>query len=159
MRIFENLDDFGQSVGEEIGVSEWRTITQEDINAFAEVTDDQQWIHVDPERAATGPFGSTVAHGYLTLSLISGFLFSSYRLDGVAMAVNYGSNKVRYPAPVYSGGKVRGRIKLLELDRQEGWAQSVIQVTIEQEAEGSKPACVAEIVSRLYEAPEPSSDN
>ena len=155
MRIFNGIDDFAQCVGEEIGVTEWRTITQEDINAFAKVTNDHQWIHVDTERAASGPFGTTLVHGYLTLSLVSGFLFDSYRIDGLSMGVNYGSNKVRYPAPVFVGSRVRGRIKLVALDREDNWAHSTVQVTVEQELNGEakKPGCVAEVVSRLYEAP------
>ncbi|MFJ6418944.1 MaoC family dehydratase [Paeniglutamicibacter sp. NPDC091659] len=155
MRIFNGIDDFAQVVGEEIGVTEWRTITQEDIDAFARVTNDHQWIHVDTERAAFGPFGTTLVHGYLTLSLVSGFMFNTYRIDGLSMGVNYGSNKVRYPAPVLVGSRVRGRVKLVSLERQDSWAQSTVQVTVEQELDGEakKPGCVAEVVSRLYEAP------
>ncbi|GAA1498704.1 MaoC family dehydratase [Paeniglutamicibacter kerguelensis] len=148
------MDDFAQCVGEEIGVTEWRTITQEDIDAFAKVTNDHQWIHVDTERAASGPFGTTLVHGYLTLSLVSGFMFNTYRIDGLSMGVNYGSNKVRYPAPVLVGSRVRGRVKLVSVDREGTWAQSTVQVTVEQELNGEakKPGCVAEVVSRLYEA-------
>lgn len=155
MRIFNGIDDFAQHVGEEIGVTEWRTVTQEDVNAFAKVTNDHQWIHVDTERAASGPFGTTLVHGYLTLSLVSGFLFETYRIDRLSMGVNYGSNKVRYPAPVLVGSRVRGRIKLMALDREDNWAHSTVQVTVEQELNGEpkKPGCVAEVVSRLYEAP------
>ena len=155
MRVFNGIDDFAQVVGEEIGVTEWRTITQEDIDAFAKVTNDHQWIHVDTERAASGPFGTTLVHGYLTLSLVSGFMFNTYRIDGLSMGVNYGSNKVRYPAPVLVGSRVRGRVKLVSVERQDSWAQSTVQVTVEQELNGEakKPGCVAEVVSRLYEAP------
>lgn len=153
MRIFNGVDEFEKHVGEEIGVTQWRTITQDDIDAFAKVTNDHQWIHVDTERAASGPFGTTLVHGYMTLSLVSGFMFDTYRVDGLSMGVNYGSNKVRYPAPVLVGSRVRGRIKLVSLERQETWAQSTIQVTVEQELNGEakKPACVAEVISRLYE--------
>lgn len=155
MRVFSGIDDFAQHEGKEIGVTGWRTITQEDINAFADVTKDHQWIHVDTERAASGPFGTTLAHGYLTLSLVSGFMFSTFRIEGLSMGVNYGSNKVRYPAPVLVGSRVRGRVKLLSVDREEAWAQSTVQVTVEQEfnSVAKKPGCVAEVVSRLYEAP------
>lgn len=155
MRVFDGIDGFAQCVGEEIGVTEWRTITQEDINAFAKVTNDHQWIHVDTERAASGPFGTTLLHGYLTLSLVSGFMFDTYRIDGLSMGVNYGSNKVRYPAPVLVGSRVRGRIKLVALEREDTWAQATVQVTVEQELNGEakKPGCVAEVISRLYEAP------
>lgn len=155
MRIFENVDEFEKVVGEELGLTEWRTITQEDIDAFAKVTNDFQWIHVDTERAASGPFGTTLVHGYMTLSLVSGFMFDTYKVNGLSMGVNYGSNKVRYPAPVLVGSRVRGRVKLVALDREENWAQSTIQVTVEQEYNGEmkKPGCVAEVVSRLYPAP------
>ncbi|MCG2623119.1 MaoC family dehydratase [Arthrobacter sp. I2-34] len=155
MRIFNGIDDFAQCVGEEIGVTEWRTITQDDIDAFAKVTNDHQWIHVDTERAASGPFGTTLVHGYMTLALVSGFLFDTYRIDGLSMGVNYGSNKVRYPAPVLVGSSVRGRIRLVSVDREDKWAQSTVQVTVEQELNGEakKPGCVAEVVSRLYKAP------
>ncbi|PRB70300.1 MaoC family dehydratase [Arthrobacter sp. MYb213] len=152
MKIFESIDEFEQVVGQEIGVTDWRTITQDDINSFAEVTNDHQWIHTDPERAASGPYGATLVHGYLTLSLVSGFKFETYQVNGVAMGVNYGSNKVRYPAPVLVDSRVRGRVKLLSLERAEHWAQSVVQITVEQERNGEikKPGCVAEVVSRLY---------
>lgn len=152
MRIFDSISDFEQVAGQELGVTGWRTITQDDINAFAKVTNDYQWIHVDEERAAKGPFGSTLVHGYMTLSLVSGFMFETYRVDGVAMGVNYGSNKVRYPAPVRVNSRVRGRVKLVSLERAELWAQSTVQVTVEQEFNGEllKPGCVAEVVSRLY---------
>ncbi|UVJ41408.1 MaoC family dehydratase [Arthrobacter sp. CJ23] len=154
MRIFSGIDHFAQCVGEEIGVTEWRTITQEDINAFAKVTNDYQWIHVDTERAASGPFGTTLVHGYMTLSLVAGFMFDTYRIGGMSMGVNYGSNKVRYPAPVLVGSSVRGRVKLVSVDREDTWAQATVQVTVEQELNGEakKPGCVAEVVSRLYEA-------
>lgn len=159
MRIFNGIDEFEKHVGEELGVTAWRTITQDDIDAFAKVTNDHQWIHVDTERAASGPFGTTLVHGYMTLALVSGFMFDTYRVDGLSMGVNYGSNKVRYPAPVLVGSRVRGRIKLVALDRQDGWAQSTVQVTVEQELNGEakKPGCVAEVVSRLYEAPAPGN--
>ncbi len=159
MRVFSSIDELAQNVGQELGVSQWRTITQDDIDVFAKVTNDEQWIHVDAQRAADGPFGTTVAHGYLTLSLIPGLVRTVYQLDGLAMAVNYGSNKVRYPAPVPTGATVRARVKLLSVERTEPWSQSIIQVTIEQQANGmqSKPGCVAEIVSRLYESPGTSS--
>ncbi|OIH85387.1 dehydratase [Arthrobacter sp. UCD-GKA] len=161
MRIFNGIDEFEKHVGEELGVTAWRTITQDDIDAFAKVTNDHQWIHVDTERAASGPFGTTLVHGYLTLALVSGFKFDTYRVDGLSMGVNYGSNKVRYPAPVLVGSRVRGRVKLVALDRQDGWAQSTVQVTVEQEynGEAKKPGCVAEVVSRLYEAPAPATGN
>lgn len=157
MRIFDGIDDFAQNVGKEIGVGEWRVVGQADINDFATLTGDEQWIHVDPERAAHGPYGTTVAHGYLTLSMVPSLVRSAYRVDGLAMSVNYGSNRVRYPAPVPSGAAVRARVTLLSLAREKSWAQAVTQVTIERPSgdDEAKPACVAEIVTRLYE-PQPA---
>lgn len=155
MNIFADLDAFEQAIGQELGLTEWRTIDQESIDLFAQATGDHQWIHVDAPRAAQGPFGATVAHGYLTLSLVTGFMYDSFRVDGLGMRVNYGSNRVRYPAPVLVGTKVRGRVKLLALERNEQWSQSTVQVTVEQERDGQqlKPGCVAEVISRLYPAP------
>lgn len=157
MRVYHGIDDFARDAGQEIGVSEWRTVTQEDIDVFAKVTNDQQWIHVDTERAAASPFGTTVVHGYLTLALVPGLVRTVFNIDGLSMGVNYGSNKVRYPAPVPAGATVRARVKLLSVERSEAWTQSAIQVTIEQQGTGDgpapKPGCVAEIISRLYEAP------
>jgi Acyl dehydratase len=152
MRTFESVDDFAQAVGGDLGVSPWHAISQEDVDQFARITNDEQWIHVDPERAKTGPFGTTVAHGYLTLALIPGFMRSIYAITGQTLGVNYGSNKVRYPAPVPVGSRVRGRAKLLSVERTDAWSQAVIQMTIEQEGgeAPAKPACVAEIVSRIY---------
>jgi acyl dehydratase len=107
MKTFNGLDEFEQAVGTHLGYSDWHTITQEQINLFAEATGDHQWIHTDPERAATGPFGTTIAHGYLTLSLLPKLVRQIYTIEGLRMGVNYGSNKVRFPAPVPVGSKVR----------------------------------------------------
>lgn len=152
MSTYDSIDHFAQDVGQELGVSHWHTISQEDIDQFARVTNDEQWIHVDPERAKTGPFGTTVAHGYLTLALVPGLLRTIFQINGQSMGVNYGSNKVRYPAPVRAGAAVRARATLVSVERTEAFAQAVIQVTIEQEGRSAqqKPGCVAEIVSRLY---------
>lgn len=154
MSTYDSIDHFAQKVGQELGTSHWHTISQDDIDQFARVTNDEQWIHVDPERAKSGPFGTTVAHGYLTLALIPGLMRTIFQINGQSMGVNYGSNKVRYPAPVPAGATVRARAKLLSVERTEAWAQAVIQVTIEQESHEpqQKPGCVAEIVSRLYES-------
>src|SRR4051812_44494286 len=110
MRVFDDLDDLRKAVGEQLGYSEWHTVTQEQINTFAEATGDHQWIHVDPEAAAKGPFGTTIAHGYLTLSLIPMLAAQVSRTDGARMGVNYGLNKVRFPAPVPVGSKVRAGV-------------------------------------------------
>ena len=135
--------------GLELGPSEWREVTQDKVNQFADATGDHQWIHVDPERAAQGPFKGTIAHGFLTLSLVPVLVASVYRVDGVRMGVNYGLNKVRFPAPVRVGSRVRAGVELAEVTQVEGGVQIVARVTVE--AEGSpKPCCVAETVVRLY---------
>jgi acyl dehydratase len=148
MRTFNGLDELGQAVGTHLGYSDWHTITQAQINLFAEATGDDQWIHTDPERAATGPFGTTIAHGYLTLSLIPRLVWQIYTVEGLRMGVNYGSNKVRFPAPVPVGSRVRAGAELLELTRGPQGAQTTVRVTIEREG-SDKPACVAETVAVL----------
>jgi len=148
MKTFNGLDEFEQAVGAHLGYSDWHTITQEQINLFAEATDDHQWIHTDPVRAATGPFGTTIAHGYLTLSLVPKLVRQIYTIEGLRMGVNYGSNKVRFPAPVPVGSKVRAGAELLGLTRDPRGAQATVRITIERQG-GNKPACVAETVSVL----------
>jgi acyl dehydratase len=146
---FATLDDLRAAAGTEVGTSDWVEMTQDRIDMFAEATGDHQWIHVDPERAASGPFGGTVAHGYLTLSLIPELTAGMAAVDGVTMGVNYGLNRVRFPAPVPSGSRVRARVELLSVADVPGGVQLTSQVTVECEG-GDKPACVAETVSRLY---------
>jgi acyl dehydratase len=136
-------------VGKEWGRSDWLQVTQDRINQFADATGDHQWIHVDPERAKAGPFGATIAHGFLTLSLIPGLAGSLVKVGGVRMGINYGLNKVRFPSPVRVGSRVRAVSKNLSVEDVEGGVQLVNQVTIEIEGQ-EKPACVAEMVSRLY---------
>ena len=145
-----SLDALRSRVGEEVAVSDWLEITQERINQFAEATGDHQWIHVDVARAAReSPFGGTIAHGYLTLSLLAKFSQDSIAIGNIKMGVNYGLNRVRFTAPVRAGKKVRGRFKLAAYDEIPGGAQLTWSVTLE--AEGSeKPACVAESISRWY---------
>lgn len=135
-------------VGQKLGVSEWVTVTQQQINSFAEATGDHQWIHVDPEKAAKGPFGGTIAHGFMTLSLLPRLMHQIYSVDGIKLAVNYGLNKVRFPAPVPVGAKVRAESSIVGVDDLgNGAAQVTVSTTIE--IEGSpKPACVAESVVR-----------
>ena len=116
MRTFESVADLAAAAGETIGQSEWVTITQEDVNLFADATGDHQWIHVDPERAAKGPFGKTIAHGYMTLSLLPRLHHGMYSVNGVKLAVNYGLNKVRFPSPVPVGSKVRANCSLVSVD-------------------------------------------
>jgi acyl dehydratase len=149
MRTITGLDELKQAEGEELGVSDWHTISQADIDAFADVTGDHQWIHVDPERAKDTPFGGTIAHGYFTLSLAPRFTEQVMKLDGFAMAINYGLNKVRFPAPVPVDSKVRMRGRLAELSEIPGGAQMIMELTFEREG-GEKPVCVAESVVRVY---------
>lgn len=131
-------------------VSGWREVAQERIDRFAEATDDPQWIHVDPERAAAGPFGTTIAHGFLTLSLVVPLFEEALpELDGYALTVNYGLNRVRFTAPVPSGSRIRGRFRIVAVEDVPGGEQLRVDVTIEREGE-EKPACVAEALFRFY---------
>lgn len=143
------LLDLPNHVGRELGTSPWIEIDQTRINAFAEVTGDPQWIHVDAERAARGPFGTTVAHGFLTLSLMPWFLERSIAVEGSRMGVNYGLNRVRFPSPVPVGSRLRAHTRLLACEAVEGGFQLVIEATVERE-HSLKPVCVAELVSRRY---------
>jgi acyl dehydratase len=149
MRTFEKIADLQALVGQELGVSEWMTITQEQINKFADATGDHQWIHIDPERAKSGPFGTTIAHGFLTLSLLPEMTATAFRVTEARMGVNYGLNKVRFPSPVPAGSKVRGRFKLLEYIPLDGGAQMTVECTMEREG-SDKPVCVAESLARRY---------
>jgi acyl dehydratase len=149
--VIKGVDGLREKVGEELGVSDWVEITQDRINQFAEVTGDHQWIHVDPERAKDTPFGGTIAHGLLTLSLGPYFTGTLYELEGIAFALNYGYGKVRFPAPVPVGSRVRMRAVLSQLDDVAGGAQTVVTQTFEREGE-DKPVCVAEHIVRVYPA-------
>ena len=138
------------NVGDEFGPSEWLEIDQERINRFAEATGDDQWIHVDPERAAEGPFGTTIAHGFLTLSLLVRFLYEVRpETDEFRMGINYGVNRVRFPAPVPVGSRIRGRFRVVDVTDVEGGIQVAMEGTVEREGH-EKPVCVAEMVSRHY---------
>lgn len=143
------LDEVRAHDGEELGVSEWHLVTQEAINAFAEVTGDDQFIHVDVEKAKQTPFGGTIAHGYYTLSLAPKFSYAIFSLEGFAFAVNYGLNKVRFPAPLPVGSRVRMRAKLAGVEEIPGGAQLTTALTFERE-DGDKPVCVAESLARVY---------
>jgi acyl dehydratase len=149
MTRFEHLTDLQARVGEEVGVSEWITVDQNRINLFADATGDHQWIHVDAERAAKGPFGTTIAHGFLTLSLLPEMSASAFTVQDTRMGVNYGLGRVRFPAPVPSGSRLRGRFKLLKYEPLEGGAQLTVEVTMEREG-SAKPVCVAESLARRY---------
>ena len=150
MKTITGLEGLKQAEGETLGTSDWHEVTQEDINAFADVTGDHQWIHVDVERAKDTPFGGTIAHGYYTLSLAPMFTEQIFALEGFAFAVNYGLNKVRFPAPLNVESKVRMRAKLAELESIPGGAQMIMELTFEREG-GEKPVCVAQTVVRVYE--------
>ncbi len=144
------LDELSDHVGEHLGHSPWLEITQQMVNDFADVTGDHQWIHVDPERAKSGPFGGPIAHGYLTLSLAPNFLPQIWTVSGTSMGVNYGAEKIRFPAPVPVGSKVRLGVKLLEVTEIAGGIQTLMEFTFECEG-ASKPSCVAQIIFRQYE--------
>ncbi|WP_409465584.1 MaoC family dehydratase [Amycolatopsis sp. GA6-003] len=148
MRVFSDVAELAGAVGGTLGTSEWHTVSQEQVQLFADATGDHQWIHLDTEKAAAGPFGTTIAHGFLTLSLIPAFLPEIYRVEGLKMGINYGLNKVRFPQPVKVGSRVRGTADLVELTDVPGGKQAVVCWTVEIEGE-DKPACVAEMVSRL----------
>jgi acyl dehydratase len=135
--------------GAEFGPSSWIDVPQEKIDAFAEATGDHQWIHVDPERAASGPFGTTIGHGYLTLSLLPVMSYEVVPRQDGGMAVNYGLNRVRFPAPVPSGSRVRGTFTVVAVDEFEGGFQATMNATVERDG-GEKPVCVAELVFRYY---------
>ncbi|MEB0056271.1 MULTISPECIES: MaoC family dehydratase [unclassified Variovorax] len=150
MKTFQTLQDLADCVGQEVAVSDWITVTQEQVNRFADATGDHQWIHVDVERAKAGPFGGPIAHGFLTLSMLPKFYEAAFEVTESRMGVNYGLNRVRFMAPVPVGGRLRGRMKLLT---SEPIANDGLQMTWETtiELEGSpKPACVAESVVRRY---------
>ena len=149
MQSFEHLADLQPLVGQEIGVSEWISVEQQRIDQFADATGDHQWIHIDPVRAAAGPFKTTVAHGFLTLSLLPEMSASAFEVRDTRMGVNYGLNRVRFPAPVPSGSRLRGRFKLLGYEPIEGGAQLTVEVTMEREG-SPKPVCVAESVARRF---------
>jgi acyl dehydratase len=150
MRTFQRLAELAPLVGQEVAVSDWITVTQQQIDLFAQATGDHQWIHVDEERARAGPFGATIAHGFLTLSLIPKFFESALEVLDTRMGVNYGLNRVRFTAPVPVGSRLRARIKLLECQAvpDNGW-QMTWNVTVEREG-SDKPACVAESLTRRY---------
>ncbi|HEU0241242.1 MAG TPA: MaoC family dehydratase [Micromonosporaceae bacterium] len=146
---FASIDELRAAVGTQLGPSDWLTVDQERINRFADATGDHQWIHVDPDRAAHGPFKTTIAHGYLTLSLLPALASTLTRVDGVRMGINYGVNKVRFPAPLPVDSRVRARAEIMSVEDVDGGVQLTTKVTIERDG-GDKPVCVAESVSRVY---------
>lgn len=149
MLTLTGLEQVKSYVGQELGVSDWHTVTQEKIDQFAEVTGDDQWIHIDVERAKETPFGGTIAHGYYVLSLAPRFSYDMFTFEGFAFGLNYGLNRVRFPAPMPVGGNVRMRAKLAAVEELPGGAQITTELTFEREG-GDKPVCVAESLARVY---------
>ena len=149
MRTLQTLSELPALVGQEVAVTDWLTITQDQVNQFADATHDHQWIHIDPERAKAGPFGAPIAHGFLTLSLLPAFFKQGLTIHEVRMGVNYGLNKVRFPAPVPVGSRLRARMTLLACDPVDGGVQVTWSVTVEREG-ADKPVCVAESLARYY---------
>jgi acyl dehydratase len=149
MLTLTGLDEVKQHVGKELGVSDWRLVSQQDIDEFARVTGDDQWIHIDVERARETPFGGTIAHGYFTLSLAPRFSYDMFSFDGFAFGLNYGLNRVRFPAPMPVGERVRMRAKLAAVEEIPGGAQITTELTFEREG-GEKPVCVAESLARVF---------
>lgn len=147
-RVFSSVEALQAAVGETLGPTDWLTIEQSRVDAFATATGDHQWIHVDVERARQGPFGGTIAHGYLTLSLSSFFLPQLMRVDVSGMGINYGLDRVRFPAPVRVGARIRGRGEIVSVTAVSGGVQVVVRVSIDVEG-GDRPACVADTISRL----------
>jgi acyl dehydratase len=149
MTTFSSIHALREAVGADLGYSDWLLVDQARVDTFADATGDHQWIHVDPQRAAQGPFKGTIAHGYLTLSLVVPLMAGLFKVEGVRMGINYGVNKVRFPAPLPVGSKIRAHGEILSVGEVEGGVQVVNKVTMEREG-GDKPVCVAETVVRLY---------
>jgi acyl dehydratase len=149
MKVYERLADLQALVGQPLGTSEWVLVSQQRIDQFALATGDAQWIHVDPVRAAAGPFGATVAHGYLTLSLLPQFMASAFGVRDTRVGINYGLDRLRFPTPVPAGSRLRGNFKLSSYQPLPGGAQLGLEVTMELEG-ATKPACVALVLMRLY---------
>jgi acyl dehydratase len=147
--VFKSPHALKDAVGKHLGYSAWLTMEQGRIDKFADATEDHQWIHVDAQRAKSGPFGATIAHGYLTLSLVSFFIPQVFEVRGFEFAVNYGTNKVRFPAPVKVGSRIRGGAEVVSVEESKGGILSVVRVTVEIEGE-DRPACIAETVSLYF---------
>jgi acyl dehydratase len=147
--VFSHPRELAAAVGTHLGYTDWLEIAQPRIDAFAEATGDHQWIHVDPERAKTGPFGATIAHGYLTLSLVGMFLPQIVEVRGIRMGINYGTDKVRFPAPVRVGSRVRAGGELVKVEDVKDGVQATVRVTVEIEG-AERPACVVDTISRYY---------
>ena len=146
--VFRSIDELERAVGDDLGASDWHEITQAQIQAFADATGDHQWVHVDVERAARSSFGATIAHGYLTLSMLSGFVEQIYEVRGLELVMNYGLQSVRFPTPVPVGSRIRAHARLLRLERRDSGVKMIMDVVVELEG-STKPACVAETVTWL----------
>ncbi len=150
MALIVELNELDDAAGQQLGPTDWLPIEQSRVDLFADATDDHQWIHVDAERASEGPFGRTIAHGYLTLALVNKFLPELIEVKGASMGVNYGCGKVRFPAPLPTGSRIRGVGEVVEISAVKGGKQALVRVTIEVEGE-DRPACVVETISRFYD--------
>lgn len=148
MRVFNGLEEVRQAAGSSLGTSDWHEVTQEQVNLFADATGDHQWIHVDPERAAAGPFGAPIAHGFLTLSLIPMLMWQVFSIEGVRMMINYGLNKVRFPSAAPVGSRVRASVQVVSVADTPHGSQVVMSVTVEREG-SDKPVCVAETITLI----------
>lgn len=149
--VYNGIAGFEAHVGEHLGYSDWRRVTQKEIDLFAAATGDHQWIHVDQEKAATGPYGRTIAHGYLTLSLVPILVQQIYRVTGLAMQVNYGVDKLRFPAPVPVDSRIRAGAELLKVERNESGGRATVRVTVEVEG-SDRPACVVDTIAAMVDA-------
>jgi acyl dehydratase len=147
---YQGISAFEAHVGKHLGFSDWRQVTQKEIDLFAEATGDHQWIHVDPEKAATGPYGKTIAHGYLTLSLVPILVQQIYRVTGLSMQVNYGVDKLRFPAPVPVDSRIRAGAELIKVDRSDKGGRATVRVTVEVEG-SDRPACVVDTIAAMVE--------
>ena len=150
MKIFQTLQELAACIGQTVAVSPWTEITQEQVNMFAEATGDHQWIHIDPERAKEGPFGTPIAHGFLTLSLLPRFFATAFKIDNVRMGVNYGLNKVRFTAPVPVGSRLRAHMTLQACEPIDNNGMQLTWLVSVQREGADKPVCVAESLTRLY---------
>ncbi|MBV9637974.1 MAG: MaoC family dehydratase [Mycobacteriaceae bacterium] len=146
--VYDGVAGFEAHVGEHLGYSDWRRVTQEEIDLFADATGDHQWIHVDPEKAASGPYGKTIAHGYLTLSLVPVLVQQIYKVTGLSMQINYGADKLRFPAPVPVDSRIRAGAELLKVERSKNGGRATVRVTVEVEG-ATRPACVVETIAMM----------
>ena len=149
-KVYDGVAAFEEHVGEHLGYSDWRRVTQKEIDLFAEATGDHQWIHVDAEKAAQGPYGKTIAHGYLTLALVPILVQQIYRLTGLSMQVNYGSDKLRFPAPVPVDSRIRAGAELIKVERTDRGGRATVRVTVEVEG-SDRPACVVDTIAAMVE--------